>query len=257
MGNNDVVSIRVEALGVSITIADGSIAIEQMKTTAVSAAPESVAAASRQAMPESSEIPVQASLAPAPENARQIPAQPIQAVAEHPAPPPEANGNTVRAASETPVIDEPDQTPGGPPSQNGAVPGDHQMLWSDEEVKKLKALYPTHSASAIAKELGRGRHSVKSKAQNLGLRKDAPPTVTSRPARPAPRSLSAAVTTDPTPAGTALPEFPGVLTGSPGGTDFAPSGIPLCGASNGFGAVRAFNHRPQGLGARFRLKAWP
>jgi hypothetical protein len=32
MGSNGVVSIRVEALGVLITIADGSIAIEQTKT---------------------------------------------------------------------------------------------------------------------------------------------------------------------------------------------------------------------------------
>src|SRR5262249_38914162 len=32
MGSNSVVSIRVQALGVSITIADGSIAIEQTKT---------------------------------------------------------------------------------------------------------------------------------------------------------------------------------------------------------------------------------
>jgi len=32
MGNNGVVSIRVEALGDSITIADGNIAIEQTKT---------------------------------------------------------------------------------------------------------------------------------------------------------------------------------------------------------------------------------
>jgi hypothetical protein len=32
MGSNNVVSIRVEALGVSITIVDGSIAIEQAKT---------------------------------------------------------------------------------------------------------------------------------------------------------------------------------------------------------------------------------
>jgi hypothetical protein len=32
MGSNDVISIRVEALGISITIADGSIAIERTKT---------------------------------------------------------------------------------------------------------------------------------------------------------------------------------------------------------------------------------
>jgi hypothetical protein len=38
MGNSSVVSIRVEALGVSITIADGSIAIEQTKTELPAAA---------------------------------------------------------------------------------------------------------------------------------------------------------------------------------------------------------------------------
>src|SRR5215475_3056733 len=82
-------------------------------------------------------------------------------------------------------------------------------LWSDEEVEKLKALYPTHSASAIATELGRGRNAVKSKAQNLGLRKDGPPTMTSKPAKPAPkpRSLSAAVTA--VSVLTTLPVFPG------------------------------------------------
>jgi hypothetical protein len=42
MGSSAVVSIRVEAVGVSITIADGSIAIEQMRTEilAADAAPQ-------------------------------------------------------------------------------------------------------------------------------------------------------------------------------------------------------------------------
>jgi hypothetical protein len=60
MGSNNVVSIRVEALGVSITIADGSIAIEQTKTEipAVSAAPkvESPAAATSETVPTSTVI---------------------------------------------------------------------------------------------------------------------------------------------------------------------------------------------------------
>jgi hypothetical protein len=60
MGDNDVVSIRVEALGVSITIADGSIAIEQTKTEipAVGAAPKvgSPAAATNETVPASTVI---------------------------------------------------------------------------------------------------------------------------------------------------------------------------------------------------------
>jgi hypothetical protein len=40
MGSNNVVSTRVEALGVSITIADGSIAIEHTKTELPTAAPK-------------------------------------------------------------------------------------------------------------------------------------------------------------------------------------------------------------------------
>jgi hypothetical protein len=60
MGSNGVVSIRVEAQGVSITIADGSIAIEQskMEIPAVSAAPkvESPAAANSETVPVSTVI---------------------------------------------------------------------------------------------------------------------------------------------------------------------------------------------------------
>jgi hypothetical protein len=49
--------------------------------------------------------------------------------------------------------------------------------WSAEELKQLRTLYPTHSASAIAAELGRPFNSVRSKAQKLGLKRDGPPKV--------------------------------------------------------------------------------
>jgi hypothetical protein len=65
--------------------------------------------------------------------------------------------------------------------------------WADEEIDKLRALYPTHSAGAIAVER-RSLNSVRAKAQHLGLKKDGPPSVTVKPAKPALRSLSAAVT---------------------------------------------------------------
>src|SRR5262249_10077284 len=58
------VSIRVEALGVSITIADGSIAIAQTKTEIPAGTAPTMgdpAVASRQALPNSQEIPVQPS----------------------------------------------------------------------------------------------------------------------------------------------------------------------------------------------------
>jgi hypothetical protein len=54
MGSNGVVSIRVEALGVSITIADGSIAIEQTGIPAAGITPKMESAASRQPLRASS-----------------------------------------------------------------------------------------------------------------------------------------------------------------------------------------------------------
>ena len=67
MGNNSVVSIRVEALGVSIAfrIADGGVAVEQTKTEIPAAVPKvkSAATASREALPEPHESPVQVSSA--------------------------------------------------------------------------------------------------------------------------------------------------------------------------------------------------
>jgi hypothetical protein len=178
MGSNDVVSIRVEALGVSITIADGSIAIEQTKMEIPAATvAEGPAAARRQFLPE-----------PLPER---------------------VDNSAVRGDSDAensaPAIDEfhrPSLPGSNGPTELAANSGEQtrssqtKPLWSDEEVEKLRALYPTHSASAIATELGRGRNSVRSKAQNLGLRK-APSPQEAKPT-PKPKSLSAAVTTDST-----------------------------------------------------------
>ena len=54
MDTNNVVSIRVEALGVSITIADGSIAIEQTKTEipAATVSKTDSPTAAKQSLPE-------------------------------------------------------------------------------------------------------------------------------------------------------------------------------------------------------------
>jgi hypothetical protein len=228
------------------------------------------------------------------QRARQIPARAAQPTTEQTIPVSEEGDSASDAGSAS--IDEVEQTPDRPssPGRNGvtehpgeakparassgspvgadsdtAVPaGQTKPLWSDEEVEKLKTLYPTHSASAIAKQLGRGRNAVRSKAQNLGLRKDGPPTVTSKPAKPAPkpRSLSAAaVTADSTPV---LNGFAAVslLDHHSGQCRWIISGVwPVmyCGApvvdSSSWceqHSRRVFNHRPQGLGARFRLKAW-
>jgi hypothetical protein len=55
----------------------------------------------------------------------------------------------------------------------GPRSGQTKPVWSDEEVEKLKALWPDHSASAIAKQLGRKHNALKSKIQNLSLKKSA------------------------------------------------------------------------------------
>jgi hypothetical protein len=94
--------------------------------------------------------------------------------------------------------------PAGLPSDSGkgqeARSGQTKPGWSDEEVEKLTALWPTGSASAIATQLGRGFSAVRSKVQKMGLKKATPPTVIvkSREAKPTPKpkSLSAAVTSD-------------------------------------------------------------
>jgi hypothetical protein len=278
MGSNGVVSIRVEALGVSITIADGNIAIEQTSTTNPTAG-------------------VSAAGTARPSSARQIPARAAQPTTEQTLPVSEEGDSASDAGSAS--IDEVEQTPDRPssPGRNGvtehpgeakparassgspvgadsdtAVPaGQTKPLWSDEEVDKLRALYPTHSASAIAKQLGRGRNAVRSKAQNLGLRKDGQPTVVVKsPPReakptPKPRSLSAAVTAESTPG----PAVQGQETHGWGGVslfDHHPSqcrwivsdvwpvmycGAPVvdCSSWCGYHSRRVFSLRPHGLGA--------
>jgi hypothetical protein len=307
MGSNDVVRIRVEALSVSITIADGSIAIEQTKTeipagtapkmespaaaNPVQASPASVPTNQplpnlpkrTQSLPDSQEIPARAS---------PMPVRPSRSVTKR-APPNPKGDSTVQGTSDTgtSVIDELEQTPHGssPPGSNGPIelPEDGRQaivefpssqtkpLWSDEEVEKLRALYPTHSASAIAKQLGRGFNAVRGKARNLGLRKAAHPTVIvkSGEAKPAPkpRPLSAAVISDP-----ALRTVPNgfsavSLFDHQSGqcrwivSDVWPvmyCGAPVMDSSSWCGqhSRRVFNSRPQGLTGiprAFRLKAWP
>jgi hypothetical protein len=177
MGSNGVVSIRGEALGVSITIAEGSIAIEQAGSP--SAAPKANTA--------SSEV--------APASAQVIPAQPA---------PPDAEYTPQLAADEAVRVIANAINPDRPPPNGSAEPDETQSTkigWTDDEIEQLRALYPTHSASAIARQLGRRLNAVKSKARNLGLRKEAPPTVTApRGPAPKPRSLSAAVTAESAPA---------------------------------------------------------
>jgi hypothetical protein len=207
---NGVVRIRVE--GVSITIVGGSITIEQTGTEvptvdAVPKVDEGLAALSRQALPESPGSLVQAS-----PTTGAVPASAVvagTALPESPNPAPAIN------APHRPL----------PPRRNGraglsgasgkgreAPSGQTKPAWTDEEIEKLRALYPTHSAGAIAVELGRGLNSVRAKAQRLGLRKDGPAVTVSSPREakpsPKPRPLSAAVTADPAPAGTAFQAVP-------------------------------------------------
>jgi hypothetical protein len=173
MGNNGVVSIRVE--GVSITIVDGNISIEQtgfaapkVETAGTEAIPASAQRTSPQAEPDSKYMPQ-----PAPNEAERVMPSGIN----------------------------PDRPPlNGSAEHHEARPRLMKPAWSNDEIEQLRALYPTHSASVIAKQLGRRVNAVKSKAQNLGLRKDAPPTVTTpRQPSPKPRSLSAAVHEESTP----------------------------------------------------------
>jgi hypothetical protein len=184
MGSKGVVSIRVEALGVSITIVDGNIAIEQTKTEvpADGAAPkvEGPAAATNQAAPVSAVVTER--VVPLPER---------------------VDDSTVwgdpGAGNSAPVINAPRRP--SPPQRSGQT----KPVWSDEEVKKLTTLWPTHPASAIARQLGRGFNAVRGKARNLGLRKAAHPRVIVKSSppevkpAPKPKPLSAAVTADPAP----------------------------------------------------------
>jgi hypothetical protein len=130
MGNNGVVSIRLKALGVSITSADGSVAIEQTSigNPAASVTPkaERFVASSRQALPKSPEIPVQASPTGTarPTSARQSPARPAQPATEPLPPLPEERDSTVRENSDagSAAIDEVEQTPLRPSGRNGPGP---------------------------------------------------------------------------------------------------------------------------------------
>jgi hypothetical protein len=137
-----------------------------------------------------------------------------------------------------------------------------------KEIEQLRALYPTHSATVIAQQIGRRVNAVKSKAQHLGLKKDGPPTVTTpRGPAPKPRSLSAAVSTEsaPTPNGFGFGTV-ALIDHHPGQCRWIVSdtwpvlycGAPVVDSSSWCEqhSRRVFNLRPQGLGV-FRLKARP
>jgi hypothetical protein len=143
-------------------------------------------------------------------------------------------------------------------------------LWSDEEIEKPTALFPTHSARAIATQLGRSFTAIRSKAQNLGLRK-APSPQEGKPA-PKPKSLSAAATAD-TPTAPDQNDVPGhglssvsLLDHHRGQCRWIVSdvwpvmycGAPVVDSSSWceLHSTRVFNPRSQALGAEFRLKAW-
>jgi hypothetical protein len=233
MGSNGVVSIRVEALGVSITIAEGSIAIEQTKTELPAASKaEGPAASTSEAVPTSDVVtervaPFSKGLDDSAFRGEQTPRRPSPSARNGPPGLPGTSGKGQKARS-----------------------GQTKPVWSDEEVEKLTALWPTHSARAIATQLGRGFTAVRSKAQHLGLRKAARlagtalpdsqeiPVRAKRPspreAKPAtkPKPLSAAVTADPAPAGTGSPGFPG------------DSGTALRAVPDGFSAVSLFDRHP-------------
>lgn len=55
--------------------------------------------------------------------------------------------------------------------------------WTKAETGRLEALWPTHSAAAVARELGRNVNTVKHWARKLGLKKAVEPAVTVRPAQ--------------------------------------------------------------------------
>ena len=171
MGTNSVVSIRVEALGVSIAfrIADGGVAVEQTETEipAAVAKVKSAAAASREALSEPQESPVQAS----PVNAAIPASTAVTQVSK------DRNSTAPKARDAgAPVIHEPEHAStltNGPAelqedSGNGheTQAGHTNHAWSAQEVEKLTALWPTHSASDIAEQLGRGIKSVRNKVQN-------------------------------------------------------------------------------------------
>ena len=177
----------------AVACQDGGIAIEQTKTEPPAAAVSEVKngrhgltgspkspGSLEQTSPTIGAIPASGHRPPIDE-LEQAPPRPSSPSLDGPGPPaePAPPGNSVRTGSGKSQKARSDQT---------------RPLWSDEEVEKLRALYPTHSASAIGKQLGRGRNSVRAKAQHLGLRKAASPQE-AKPA-PKPKPLSAAVTAD-------------------------------------------------------------
>jgi hypothetical protein len=217
------VVIRVE--GALITIADGSITIEQTRTDQAAAAAaasttvreplaagvtpkvEALAAAlsgavlasavgAERVTPLSEGVGDSAGGSGGPPSATDAPHRLLR---------PGRNGSAGVPGGVKPVSDHSGKGGSGGQQAPGKD-GSGQTAWTDEEIKKLRALWPTHSAGAIAVELGRGLNSVRAKIQHLGLKRTAPATVTVKP-KPVPRSLSAAVTADP--AGTALPDWPG------------------------------------------------
>jgi hypothetical protein len=236
MGNG-VVSIRVE--GVSITIVDGNIAIEQTRPPAT--APRVETASSEVA--RTSAAPAQ----PAPTDGAYIPE-------------PAADG----AGDISTTVLNPER-----PLLNGAAElhetQSAKPAWSDDEIEQLRALYPTHSATVIAQQMGRRVNAVKSKAQQLGLRKNGPPTVTApRGPAPKPRSLSAAVTAESAPAPNGFGTV-ALLDHHPGQCRWIVSdvwpviycGAPVVDSSSWCEqhSMRVFNPRPQGLAGisrRFR-----
>lgn len=138
MGGN--VVIRVD--GVSIRIVDGNITFERTRTEALAASTAEGFAAKR----------AQGHDLPAADFRTLNGAVPVSA----------ANGTA--EASVSGIVDDSglgaeeiacitDPPPGGPRAK---------PAWSAEDVERLRALYPTHSASAIAAELRRPFNSVRS-----------------------------------------------------------------------------------------------
>jgi hypothetical protein len=142
-----VLNIRVEAAGVSLTfgIADGGIAIALAKDVPAPAAAPKLPHAGHGAAPASCVIT-------------------------------ESAASPRQQTNQTGLPNPP--SPRTPPSQPS---GRTKQRWSPEEIEQLKSLWPTHSASAIARQPGRDVNAIKSKIQRLKLKKTASPVVTAKP----------------------------------------------------------------------------
>ena len=44
-------------------------------------------------------------------------------------------------------------------------------LWSKDDIRQLRRMFPTHSTAEVASQLGRPTEAVKKKASRMGLRK--------------------------------------------------------------------------------------